>query len=136
MSNRNNYISTRLANINNISLSDCVGQELDAKVVKVRWNKDLQVSEVIYEIDFGGYLAYAVDVVTQEKRRMYLDMFHASKKTIEAAMDRTNSSLQFSLSACFGYVSPYYDLRAKIKPFNKEYGTVGIEVLMPYELKR
>lgn len=130
-----NYISNRLANHNNLVLHDSIGQELDAKIVKVRWNSELRHPEVIYEINLGSQVAYAVDVVTEEKRKMYLQMFHAKAKTMETSLSRPNETFQLSLAACFGCIRPLFEVRAVIQPNHVGPGIIGVKVMSSYELR-
>lgn len=116
---------------NNICLMDRIGQPVDAKAVKVRWNNKEKCSEVIFEIDNGAN--YVSDLVTQEKRMAYLKMMHARAKTVETAMDRPNETFQLSLAACFGCVSPLYEIHAVLKPYHIGSNSVGVEVVMSFD---
>ena len=133
MSNGTNYIPQSMANANNFSLEQYVGSKLEGKLVKIRWNNRLRVTEAIFEIERDGKKLYAVDTVSKEKRLAYLGMCHGRRKTIEMAMERSNISFQCSLSACFGMVVLYYELRAIIQPYNKEYGGIGIDIVANYD---
>jgi hypothetical protein len=133
MSNGTNYIPYSIANANNFSLEQYVGVKLEGRLAKIRWNSKTRTTEAIFEIEQDGKTLYAVDTVTKDKRIMYLGICHGRRNTIEMAMQRSNMSYQCSLSACFGCIVMFYELRAIIQPYNKEYGGIGIDIVSNYD---
>ena len=120
---------------NNECLNDYIGDVVDAKVVKVQWDNLNKCPTIIYEFESDN-TELVVDRVTDGKRYMYLRMFHAKNNTIDTAMHRTNSTLQLSLAACFGYVAKYYDIHALLRPYRIDHMTIGVEVVKQYERRR
>lgn len=130
------YINERTANMYNNAIANHIGERIDGRLVKIRWNNKLGMSEAIYEAMVDKKLVYIVDTVTKDKRDMYLHMCHATPKTLQAAMDRTNGSFQLSLASCFGYVSPVWEIRAIIIPYKEIFGITGVNIAETYENKR
>lgn len=121
-------MNNSLVNTNAANLSAYIGRQLNAKIIKIRWNNKDQATEAIFEINNENIQTYAVDVITPEKRLQYLKMCHAKPETLVKAMSRTENSYYCSLSACFGRVAHTHIITAKVRPYNGEYGVVGIDV--------
>lgn len=130
------YINEKTANMDNTCLVKHIGERVDAKLIKIRWNNKLGMSEAIFETTIDGTASYVVDVINKEKREIYLHMCHAKPKTLEASTDRTNGSFQCSLSACFGYTSLVYEIRAVLVPYKDIYGIIGVYIAETYERKK
>ena len=130
------HITNSLANMGNACLAKYINKRIEAKLTKIRWNNKFGLSEAIYEINADDYTLYAVDVVTKEKRKLYLEMCHGKPKTISMANDRTSTSYQCSLAACFGCVNPICDIIASIEPYRDTFGLVSFRVVEYYSRKK